>query len=93
MGWGFLNKDRIDAELAVEPEPVRQIVSDAAALLLCDPYDPPGVDAHELKGDGRGLWVAYLPNDWYITYQAFPQGLPPLAAPLIVIYAMNKLNV
>lgn len=88
-GWRFLNAGRVAERLRDEPHDVRSAVADALELLLENPYDPPGLEAHRMRVRNReDMMVAYLPLDWYVTYTTHPNGLPPLGGKLVVIRAL-----
>ncbi len=66
----------------------------ALELLLLDPYDPPGLTAHALRGrTAEELYVAYLPDNWYLTYTVHPEGLPPLGGKFVRIRALLRREV
>ena len=79
-GWRFLNPGYVNERLSGLTQDDRLTLVDAFELLLEDPYDPPGLTVHPLRGRGAlGVYIAHLPDDWYLTFTIHPDGLPPLS--------------
>lgn len=90
-GWRVLNPSRIVDRLKNEPDDVKAAVADAIEVLLENPYDPSRLEVHAVRGSSNyEMRIAFLPDDWYLTYVPYPYGLPPLAGKLIVVRALVK---
>jgi hypothetical protein len=52
-------------------------------LLLEDPFDPPNLFAHRMRGQHEELYVAHLPDHWFLTYIPRVMGTPPLVGNMV----------
>lgn len=110
-GWHILNPAAIAAALGDASEQAKAAVADAFEILLENPYDPPGLTVHPMRGgssrvsvdprdpvtrrrsprrDEETLYIAYFPDNWYVTFTIHPDGLPPISEKLIRIRAMVR---
>lgn len=94
-GWTILNPGLIERGLAQEAAPVRDAVLLAIQELLKDPMGPTNIAVRPLRGIPAhidpGVLLAQLPGGWTLSYEAYPEGLMPLAGPLIKVRAFVRL--
>ncbi|MDP8975694.1 MAG: hypothetical protein M3N28_04875 [Actinomycetota bacterium] len=83
---GYVN-ERI-AGLSVED---KEAIADALELILEEPYDPPGLTVHRQRGRGdEEVYIAHLPDNWYLSYTVHPWGLPPLGGKFVRARALLR---
>jgi hypothetical protein len=91
--WGVLGLSRLQNALDAESAEVVQEVSLAFSEFAKDPENAPGT--FRLRGaTGQrypGARAVRLPYGWIVTYQLHPDGLLPLAGPIIMLRAAVRL--
>ena len=89
--WKILGAHLIRNRLEGEPDEVKSAVLEGIELLLENPYEPPGpVEVHVMRGrNPEGLYVAYLPDNWYLSYVPRPD-FPPIGREFIEVRALHQ---
>lgn len=83
-GWHLSNARIIEARKAEMPNETRVAVEEALELLLENPFDPPGLFVHPMRGrHDEDVYIAHLPDDWYLTYVPRVMGTPPLVGHMV----------
>lgn len=92
-GWQIINPSAITDRMKSETDEDKSAVADAVEILLSDPFDPPGLIAHRMRGNNPDeKWVAYFPDDWYLTYTIHPDGLPPIGGKFVWVRSLVRLR-
>lgn len=90
--WRLINARVLTERLANESEATRSNIAVLVECILAEPYDPPGIEAHPLRGrEDEGFLVAYLGEGWHLTYRPRQLRQPPLMGNHVEVHALVRL--